>query len=99
MDSEADDDNDAGEAGEAVEASDGGPHMYLRTYVRMVPYTYMLAVMLTGHTAAAATRAATASGSDKESEMVLCDGGRRGRRLSLAAPCSSGSSDYIQEAG
>lgn len=71
--------------------------MYLRTYVRMVPYTYMLAVMLTGHTAAAATRAAaTASGSDKESEMVLCDGGRRGRRLSLAAPCSSGSSDYIQ---
>ena len=60
----------------------------------MVP-TYMLAVMLTGHTAAA-TRAATASGSDKESEMVLCDGGRRGRRLSLAAPCSSGSSDYIQ---
>ena len=76
--------------------------MYLRTYVRMVPYTYMLAVMLTGHTAvaAAATRAATASGSDKESEMVLCDGGRRGRRLSLAAsPCSSGSSDYIQEAG
>ena len=70
--------------------------MYLRTYVRMVPYTYMLAVMLTGHTAAAAT----ASGSDKESEMVLCDGGRRGcRRLSLAAPCSSGSSDYIQEAG
>ena len=94
MDSEADDDNDAGEA---VEASDGGPHMNLRTYVRMVPYTYMLAVMLTGHTAAAATRAATASGSDKESEMVLCDGGRRGcRRLSLAAPCSSGSSDYIQ---
>ena len=59
--------------------------------VRMVP-TYMLAVMLTGHTAAPAT----ASGSDKESEMVLCDGGRRGRRLSLAAPCSSGSSDYIQ---
>ena len=51
------------------------------TYVRMVP-TYMLAVMLTGHMAAAAT----ASGSDKESEMVLCDGGRRGRRLSLAAP-------------
>ena len=98
MDSEADDDKDAGEAGEAVEASDGGPHMYLRTYVRMVPYTYMLAVMLTGHTAAAATatRAATASGSDKESEMVLCDGGRRGRRLSLAAPCSSGSSDYIR---
>ena len=95
MDSEADDDNDAGEVGEAVEASDGGPHMYLR----MVPYTYMLAVMLTGHMAAA-TQAATASGSDKESEMVLCDGGRRGcRRLSLAAPCSSGSSDYIQEAG
>ena len=48
----------------------------------MVP-TYMLAVMLTGHMAAAV---ATASGSDKESEMVLCDGGRRGRRLSLAAP-------------
>jgi hypothetical protein len=46
----------------------------------MVP-TYMLAVMLTGHM----TAAATASGSDKESEMVLCDGGRRGRRLSLAA--------------
>ena len=49
-------------------------------HIRMVP-TYMLAVMLTGHMAAAAT----ASGSDKESEMVLCDGGRRGRRLSLAA--------------
>ena len=63
----------------------------------MVP-TYMLAVMLTGHMASAASVAAsaTASGSDKESEMVLCDGGRRGRRLSLAAPCSSGSSDYIQ---
>jgi hypothetical protein len=45
----------------------------------MVP-TYMLVVMLTGH-----MTAATASGSDKESEMVLCDGGRRGRRLSLAA--------------
>ena len=65
------------------------------TYVRMVP-TYMLAVMLTGHMASAVAVAATASGSDKESEMVLCDGGRRGRRLSLAAPCSSGSSDYIQ---
>lgn len=51
----------------------------------MVP-TYMLAVMLTGHMAAMA-RAAVASGSDKESEMVLCDGGRR---LSLAA-ASAGS--------
>ena len=64
-------------------------------HIRMVP-TYMLAVMLTGHMASAGGAAATASGSDKESEMVLCDGGRRGRRLSLAAPCSSGSSDYIQ---
>ena len=64
-------------------------------HIRMVP-TYMLAVMLTGHMASAVAVAATASGSDKESEMVLCDGGRRGRRLSLAAPCSSGSSDYIQ---